>query len=69
MVSNMNVPPVGTSSRDWPLRSQVAIVPNSIVNAKTKRSLILKDLRPAKLKATKTKKTPPSIFFQPFSAF
>ena len=68
-VSKTNVPPVGTSSGDLPFRSQVSIVPDSIVHAKTERALLLKDLRPAKLKATETKKLPHLFCFNPLIPF
>ena len=55
-ISNQNVPSEGTSSRSPPLRSLVRVIPEEMVNTETKRSSLVTDLKPVKLKAIESKK-------------
>ena len=70
-ISNQNVPSEGTSSKSPPLRSLVRVIPEEIVNTETKRSSLVTDLKPVKLRAIESKKLEEKkfVFFQSPSTF
>ena len=70
-ISNQNVPSEGTSSKSPPLRSLVRVIPEEMVNTETKRSSLVTDLKPVKLKAIESKKLEEKslYFFNPLVPF
>ena len=70
-ISNQNVPSEGTSSKSPPLRSLVRVIPEEVVNIETKRSSLVTDLKPVKLKAIESKKLEEKslYFFNPLIPF
>ena len=70
-ISNQNVPSEGTSSKSPPLRSLVRVIPEEMVNTETKRSSLVTDLKPVKLKAIESKKLEDKslYFFNPLVPF
>ena len=70
-ISSQNVHIEGTSSRSPPLRSLVRVIPEGIINIETKRSSLVTDLKPVKLKAIESRKLEEKslYFFNPLVPF